>query len=450
MKKHVKKMSLEAKMVITFVIVTAIIVAAVSYVRTINNKKIATAAMIKNTSEEKLLKVDGTDILKEELARRIELLKAMEEESEEEETPEETVTYQEKEIKIPKSKVAEVNSAEDGERNKKNGGETVKQEQANKMFENEGTHSNGIDVSAHQGVIDWKTVADSGVDFAMIRCGFRGQTKGSIYEDKYFKTNVREAAANGIKIGIYFYSTAINETEALEEAAWVVKKIGPYRITYPVVYDFEDFENYRCSEVNGERATENALAFLNYVKSYGYEPMMYANKYDITNRMSRSSFNCKFWLAHYTSQTNYKGNFNMWQYTSKGSVPGISGNVDMNVAYFSYGAVAAPKHTHDYVEEVKDSFVDSTCTEKGSRTFRCSCGDTETKEVPLKDHDFGEWYVETEATEDHEGLEKRKCKNCDKEESRKIEKIKNNTLNNTVENEVGNSVNENEIENLIN
>ena len=364
-----------------------------------------------------------------------------------EEEKEEVVEFKDKKVTVPKSTVASANSAEDAERNKKNGGQTVNQNQANEMFQNEGTHSNGIDVSSHQGRINWAQVAASGVDFAIIRCGFRGQSVGAIYEDAYFKTNVAGATANGIKVGIYFYSTAVNENEALEEAAWVVKKISTYRITYPVVYDFEDFGAYRCSGVGGAQATSNALTFLNFVRANGYEPMMYANKSDITTRMSRGSFNCKFWLAHYTSQTDYKGSYNMWQYTSRGSVPGISGNVDMDVAYFSYGATAAPKHEHKYTEVVKNSFKDSTCTEKGTKTLRCSCGETTTEEVPLKEHKYSDWQVVTEATAEKEGLEKRVCSVCKKEETRKINKIKsNNTTNtgnisNTVHNNTSNTVN---------
>ena len=266
------------------------------------------------------------------------------------EKEEEVVKFQDKEVKVPKSKVSSVNSAEDGEKNKKTGGDAVSQDQAQTMFENVGQKSMGIDVSHHQGRINWAQVKASGVEFAMIRVGYRGQTSGGIYEDAYFKTNVTGAVANGIKVGIYFYSTAVNENEALEEAAWVVKKIAPYRITFPVVYDFEDFNAYRCANVGGAQATSNALTFLNFVKANGYEPMMYANKNDITTRMSRGSFGCKFWLAHYTSQTDYTGNVNMWQYTSKGTVPGISGWVDMNIAYFNYGTVAEPKHTHSFTE----------------------------------------------------------------------------------------------------
>ena len=121
-----------------------------------------------------------------------------------------------KKIAVPKSKVAPVNSAEDPENNKQKGGEAVNQDQVNSMFENVGTKSLGIDVSAHQGKINWAAVKADGVEFAMIRCGFRGYGTGSINEDAYFKTNVANATANGIKVGIYFYSAAINEQEALD------------------------------------------------------------------------------------------------------------------------------------------------------------------------------------------------------------------------------------------
>ena len=358
----------------------------------------------------------------------------------EENQEEEEVTFKDKKVTVPKSTVAPVNSAEDAESNKKNGGAAINQEQANQMFQNEGVTSRGIDVSAHQGKINWAQVAASGVDFAMIRVGFRGQTSGGIYEDAYFKTNISGAIANGIKVGIYFYSTAINENEALEEAVWVVKKISTYRITYPVVYDFEDFNAKRCVNVGGTQATSNALTYLSFVQANGYEPMMYANKNDITNRLSRGAFQMKFWLAHYTTKTDYAGNYQMWQYTSKGSVPGISGNVDMNIAYFSYGTTAAPKHTHNYSEEVKNSYKAPTCTQKGSRVVRCSCGDSHTEEIPMVDHKFGNWEVKTPATETSEGVQVRTCSVCKKQETKKIDKLKptnntgntnNNTTNNT-------------------
>lgn len=348
------------------------------------------------------------------------------------EKEEEVVKFKDKEVKIPKSKVSSVKSAEDAETNKKTGGDKVSQDQAQTMFENVGQKSMGIDVSHHQGKIDWAQVKASGVEFAIIRVGYRGQTSGGIYEDAYFKTNMKGAIANGIKVGAYFYSTAINETEALEEAAWVVKKIAPYSITYPVVYDFEDFNSKRCANVGGAEATKNANAFLSYVKSNGYEPMMYASKNDITKRMSRSSFSCKFWLAHYTSKTDYTGNVNMWQYTSKGTVPGISGWVDMNIAYFNYGTVAAPKHTHDYNEEVKNSYKQEDCGNDGSKVMACSCGDKETVIIKATGkHTWEEWEIITEATNTKKGEKKRICEVCKKEEIKEFEKTDENTNTNT-------------------
>lgn len=343
----------------------------------------------------------------------------------------ETVTFEDKEVKIPTSKVSSLNSSEDAESNKKTGGSVVSQKETESMFENVGTKSMGIDVSHHQGKIDWAQVKASGVEFAIIRVGYRGQTSGGIYEDAYFKTNITGAIANGIKVGVYFYSTAVNENEALEEAAWVVRKISTYNITYPVVYDFEDFNAYRCANVGGAQATSNALTYLSFVKSNGYEPMMYANKGDITSRMSRGSFPCKFWLAHYTSQTDYTGNYNMWQYTSKGTVPGISGYVDMNIAYFSYGNVAAAKHTHSFTEEVKNSYVAPTCTTDGSKVLRCSCGDTETEKITALGHTWSKWEGKIIPTVDKEGLEVRKCSTCKKEETQTIDKLETNTNTNT-------------------
>lgn len=353
-----------------------------------------------------------------------------------------------KKIAVPKSKVAPVNSAEDPENNKQKGGEAVNQDQVNSMFENVGTKSLGIDVSAHQGKINWAAVRNAGVEFAMIRCGFRGYGTGSINEDAYFKTNVANATANGIKVGIYFYSAAINEQEALEEAVWVISKIKTYRITYPVVYDFEDYQRHRCANVDGAQATRNANTFLNLVKQAGYEPMMYANKSDLTSRISRGAFGCKMWLAHYTSQTDYSGSYQMWQYTSKGTVQGINGNVDMDIAYFSYGTTAAPKHTHNFSEVVKNSEKPATCMVEGSRTLRCSCGDTQVEKIPKVAHKFGSWEITKPATVEEEGLKVRKCKNCSTQETQKIEKLKpnTNTENNTSNTSGGNTSVGNETE----
>ena len=250
-------MNLKTKVLIIIVSITIVLGLCIgTFLKSKNTKEVSSSVGSSNSKlsmEEETLPIVKEEIISVSQDLSVENNKAQEEEKEE------VVEFKDKKVTVPKSTVASANSSEDAERNKKNGGETVNQNQANEMFQNEGTHSNGIDVSSHQGRINWAQVAASGVDFAIIRCGFRGQSVGAIYEDAYFKTNVAGAAANGIKVGIYFYSTAINENEALEEAAWVVKKISTYRITYPVVYDFEDFGAYRCSGVGGAQATSNAL-----------------------------------------------------------------------------------------------------------------------------------------------------------------------------------------------
>ena len=257
---------------------------------------------------------------------------------------EKVVEYKGKKVEIPKAVVA-TTPVEDNEKAQKTGGEKV----SVASYEALGGEWKGIDVSYWQGNINWKAVADSGIDFAILRVGYRGYSSGKMFEDSTFARNARGAMANGIKIGVYFYSAAITEDEAIQEAAWVCNRISGYGITYPVVYDFEDFGKYRCANLTGADVTKNALAFLNYVSSRGYSPMMYANPSDLSKYLSRSSFPMKFWLAHYVKgapekKSSYSGSYQMWQYTSQGTVPGISGPVDMNIAYFGYQKAEQPKH----------------------------------------------------------------------------------------------------------
>ena len=207
----------------------------------------------------------------------------------------------------------------------------------------------GIDVSKYQGTIDWAEVASSGVDFAMIRVGYRAQKTGVIYADTNAKYNMQQAAANGIKVGVYFFSSAVNESEAIEEADWVADFIADYSITYPVAFDCEGFytsESRQKSMTKAERTTV-AVAFLQEIYDKGYTPMFYAASSELTNNSQwntailEKSF--KIWVAQYpstpypeTPSTSYAGTCSMWQYTNQGRVAGIGTNVDINVAYFGY------------------------------------------------------------------------------------------------------------------
>ena len=214
----------------------------------------------------------------------------------------------------------------------------------------------GIDVSKYQGTIDWAAVASSGVEFAMIRAGYRTQSTGVIYEDPCARYNLQEAQKNGIKTGVYFFSTAVNETEAREEAAWTANFIARYKITYPVAYNCEGFrsETSRQYALTREERTNLAGVFLDYVQAKGYTGMFYAAKSELEGNADwdtdvlESRF--KVWVSQYpgtayeaTDKSSYSGTHAMWQYTNKGTVSGISKTVDVNVAYFGYSQEAEAK-----------------------------------------------------------------------------------------------------------
>ena len=141
----------------------------------------------------------------------------------------------------------------------------------------------GIDVAKWQGVIDWKKVKEEGIAYAMIRVGFRTLDTGIIVEDPYGEYNIQQALNNDIKVGIYFFSTAINKEEAIEEAKWVADFIAPYSITYPVAYNCEGFtdSNNRQYGMTKEERTDLAITFLDYIDKKGYTPMFYASKNEL-------------------------------------------------------------------------------------------------------------------------------------------------------------------------
>lgn len=207
----------------------------------------------------------------------------------------------------------------------------------------------GIDVSEFQGNIDWKAVADSGIDFAMIRVGYRGMKNGEIKEDACAKYNLQEASKNGLKIGAYFFSTAVTEEEAKEEAEWTKNLLSGYPVTYPVAYNCEGFQNpsSRQFELSVEERTKLADAFLKSIEEGSYTGMFYAAKNELDDNNLWNAYdlslNYRIWVAQYSDQTwpektksDYTGDHVMWQYTNQGKLDGIKGAVDFNVAYFGY------------------------------------------------------------------------------------------------------------------
>ena len=197
----------------------------------------------------------------------------------------------------------------------------------------------GIDVSKYQGDIDWKKVKRAGIDFAMIRCGYRGYTEGHLNEDIRFAQNVRNAFSSGINVGIYFYSSAITVDEAIEEANYVISLINKYNfsesISYPLAFDIEDFEGTRNFILSKEERTQIVKAFCNTIKSNGYNPIIYSYTYFLQEKLYLDQLNnFETWIADYYGNTWYNREFKMWQYTDKGRIDGINGNVDLNYSYF--------------------------------------------------------------------------------------------------------------------
>lgn len=214
----------------------------------------------------------------------------------------------------------------------------------------------GIDVSKYQGTIDWTKVKASGVEFAMIRVGYRAKSTGEIFEDPTARYNMQEAQAAGIKVGAYFFSSAITQDEARAEAAFTKEIIAKYRITYPVAYNCEDFQSADSRQygLSIEDRTNLACAFLDEISAGGYTPMFYASRSELEGSAQWDtqtlSSKYKIWVAQYPDQpypqtvvSSYLGTHDMWQYTSQGKVDGIPGKADVNLAYFGYTKEAEAK-----------------------------------------------------------------------------------------------------------
>ena len=194
----------------------------------------------------------------------------------------------------------------------------------------------GIDVSAYQGDIDWVKVKESGVDFAIIRLGYRGYESGKLVEDKFARANLEGAAAAGIQLGAYFFSQALSPNEAREEAQFVLEILKDYMLTMPVVFDWEhvDNENARTNGMDPYVATDCAKAFLEVIKEAGYRPMMYFNSFQARKLFYLDQLmEYDFWLALYSDRMTFPYKVDMWQYTCTGTVPGVFGDVDVNVMF---------------------------------------------------------------------------------------------------------------------
>lgn len=191
---------------------------------------------------------------------------------------------------------------------------------------------NGIDVSAYQGSIDWAKVKKAGISFAMIRAGYRGSSNGKIVEDSRFSENLEGALNAGLDVGVYFYSTAINTDEAVEEAKWTLSKVKHKGITLPVAYDMEEDKSSRAYSLTTHQKTKVTDAFCSIVEQNGFKPLIYGNPTWINESLDLAYLSdYSLWVAHYTSSTTFHYQYVMWQYSQSGRLPGISTKVDMDI-----------------------------------------------------------------------------------------------------------------------
>lgn len=193
----------------------------------------------------------------------------------------------------------------------------------------------GVDVSTYQKEIDWQAVAGDGIDFAILRLGYRGYTEGGLFMDSTFETNLRGALDAGLDVGVYFFSQAITPEEAEEEANYVLSVVEGYDIRYPIAFDWEPISpgsNARTDGLDNDTLTRCAGAFCAKVKEAGYRPAVYFNqslgylRYDL-----RELTEYNLWLAEYGSQPDFYYHFDLWQYSHTGQVAGIQGDVDLDL-----------------------------------------------------------------------------------------------------------------------
>ncbi|MCI6228734.1 MAG: glycoside hydrolase family 25 protein [Candidatus Faecousia sp.] len=193
--------------------------------------------------------------------------------------------------------------------------------------------SPGVDVSAHQGDIDWAAVKKSGIEFAIIRLGYRGYGSGKLVEDEYAKKNLQAAKEAGLKIGAYFFSQALDIKETDEEIQFMLNMLADVDLDMPLVLDWEiPAEDARTKNMDARTLTDIQLHFCGQMKKMGYQPMVYFNWHQSENLYYLSELeDYPFWLALYQDRMTYPWKVEMWQWTSSGKVPGIQGNVDINV-----------------------------------------------------------------------------------------------------------------------
>lgn len=227
-----------------------------------------------------------------------------------------------------------------------------------KMQESNPNAKLGIDVSKWNKEIDWDKVKNAGVEYAIIRVGYRGATTGALVEDPYFEKNIKGAVRAGIPVGVYFFTQALDAVEAVEEASMVISMCKDYDITYPIFIDTESAGgNGRADGLEQEARTEVCRAFCTTIESAGYRAGIYGARNWFNEMLNMDALkDYVIWLAEYRDVPIYQGYYHMWQYTSGGSVEGIEGKVDFNLSYLK---IETPE------EEAEDGTPMEDGTEEG-------------------------------------------------------------------------------------
>ena len=194
----------------------------------------------------------------------------------------------------------------------------------------------GVDVSKWQGNVDWQKVKAAGYEFAFFRLGYRGYQAGALFVDNTFHQNMENAGKAGLDVGVYFFSQAISEEEAIEEAYFVLNELENYDVQLPIVYDpeyvYED--DSRTKDLSGEQIMKNIKAFCDVIENAGYDTMLYASMYWEAKILDMGELkDYTFWYADYADKPQTPYDFAFWQYSDTGSVDGIEGNVDLNIQF---------------------------------------------------------------------------------------------------------------------
>ncbi len=263
--------------------------------------------------------------------------------------------------------------------------------------------AHGIDVSHHQGVIDWDTVAKH-IDFAIIRCGYGSDIESQ--DDRQWRANVEACTRLKIPFGVYIYSYATNAEQARSEAQHVLRLLKGYQPSLPVYLDLED--DLIAQNCTKEQILANTEVFCNMIEKAGYTPGIYANTNWWNTYLTSAQYDkWDRWVARYHTELNFNRPYSMWQYTSEGTVPGITGDVDLN---YRYGEMPDTPCSHSYTFRTK---VEPTCTEAGIRLYTCSkCGNTYETKISPAGHTWDKGTVTLEPTEKAEGERTYTCYSC--------------------------------------